>query len=282
MIVGLEIDFAMSISPLKWIALGAALAAIPAACKSPEFKYGTTTDSSTGGQGGSLSSGSSGTAGTAGSAGTGSSSTSSSSSSSSSSASSSGMPAMCRPLHDAEDCGAGKRCTVLNENNGDTHCVAVQAPTKQKYESCVDDKNCPAGTWCDWRNAVCAPFCDVASDCVGDGDCVGAVNGMSKKIPGITICTANCDPASLTSCGPGAACNYDNNLGSFDCFYSQKKGYAETCEFADCGPTLVCASGACEYWCHPIDSYSDDCFGDCGHFSNLTPKYNGETYGFCL
>ena len=277
MIVGLEIDFVMSISPLRWIALGAALAAIPAACKSPEFKY----DSTTGGQGGSLSSSSSGAAGNAGTGGL--SSSSSSSSSSSTSSSSSGMPAMCRPLHDAEDCGADKRCTVKDENNGDTHCVAIQTPTKKKYEACLDDDSCPAGTWCDWRNDVCAPFCDDASDCVsvGGGDCVAA-KGKSGKVPAITICTANCDPAGLTSCGPGAACNYDNFLGSLDCFYSQKKGYGETCVFADCAPTLVCA-GTCEYWCHPTNSLSDDCLGGyCQQDSGLTPTYNGEIYGFCL
>jgi len=192
---------------------------------------------------------------------------------------------MCRLLHDGEDCPAGNRCTVANEQTGDTHCVALASPPKVPYEGCLDDKACPAGTWCDWRTDACMPFCDSPADCAGTGgDCVSAKTSGSKSVPGVTVCTSNCDPVSSTSCGLGAACNYDNNAGSFDCFRSGNKSEGSTCAFAECGPTLVCGS-SCRVWCAPAaadNTAQCGTFGYCEQFSNLTPTRNGVTYGYCL
>jgi hypothetical protein len=69
--------------------------------------------------------------------------------------------------------------------------------------------------------------------------------------------------------------------GDFDCFVSLGKFYGDTCNFGDCAPTLVCG-GTCLQWCHPAGSTSLDCSGgNCKHFSNLSPMYDGDAYGYC-
>lgn len=257
---------------LRRIALGATLAAGAAACGYPTFKYGT---SGAGGQG----SGGSG-------GGTTSSTTSSTSSTTTSSSSSSGFPAMCRLLGHADDCPSGHRCTIADEQTGHTHCVPLASQVMAPYEACLDDSACPAGTWCDWRTATCTPFCDSPADCAGTGgECVSAKTSGLKSIPGVTVCTANCDPVSPTSCGPGAACNYDSNAGSFDCYHSSDKSEGSTCEFGECAPTLVCGSTSCLVWCAPAGADNDaQCgsFGYCEAFSNLVPQRDGVTYGYCF
>ncbi|APR76378.1 Hypothetical protein A7982_01725 [Minicystis rosea] len=257
---------------LSRLGLSAALAGAFAACSYPTFTYGT------GGNG----AGGDGTASSSAS----SSSSSESSSSVSSSSSSTGGPVKCRLKHDAEDCKAGERCTIVDPSTGNTQCVPLAASTYKPFAACTTDDACPAGTWCDSRTATCAPFCESFQDC-GSGDCVAAKNYDSASmtthtVPGATVCTANCDPASATSCGPGAACNYDNNAGSFDCFYSLNKAAGSDCEFGDCAPTLVCGS-QCLKWCHPVEDFSSECpnAGYCNQFTNLTPTYNGSKYGFC-
>ncbi|APR79559.1 Hypothetical protein A7982_04906 [Minicystis rosea] len=231
--------------------------------------------------GGTSDSASSGSVGPGGSGGG----TSVSSTAATSSTSSTGGPTMCRLKHDAEDCKTGERCTIADPDTGSTKCVAITATPSTPYAACTTDEVCPAGTWCDARTATCAPFCASSNDC-GGGLCVAAEasnpNTTTHTVPGATVCTANCDPVSATSCGPNAACNYDFLAGAFDCFQSQNQPIGSSCSFAECAPTLVCGS-TCLAWCFPAGAPSLACpgFADCNAFSNLTPMYNGVTYGYC-
>jgi hypothetical protein len=245
---------------------GAALAALlMSQCGYPHFEFpGDTSSSGTGG---------------------GATTSTTSSSSSSSSGTGGGAPASCTLRKDAQDCGAGMRCTILDQDKGTTHCVAIAASPEMPYEACDDDSRCPAATWCDLRTHVCKPFCDTAADCNGNaGNCVAAQNSSGKTVPGAFVCTAHCDPITAIECSGASTCTYDSKLGDFDCFRS--KGYmsGNACTYlSDCGVGLVCASSACVYWCHPAPSASSpDCLGGpCSNFSNLMPSYNGSVYGYC-
>lgn len=267
---------------LHRIVFGAALAAGAAACGYPTFQYGTSTN--TGGTGGT---GGSGGASTSSSATTSSSSSSSSSSSTTSSTSSStGGPTPCTALDDVADCGANMRCAVVDTDKGTLGCVPIGSPTKKPYEACLDDTLCPAGTFCDQRTYTCMKLCNGAASC--PGKCVAAEADGGVTVPGISVCTARCNPASTTSCGPNAVCAYDSTAIDFDCFArsgflgTMDKLPGETCMYLNnCPPSYVCA-GACVKWCHPVDDFSSECGGGfCNAFSNATPIYMGNEYGYC-
>jgi hypothetical protein len=223
-----------------------------------------------------------GTGGATGTAGSNSNSNSAATVTSASASSSSGGPAMCHLLHDAEDCGAGHRCTIDSQDLGTTHCVPLMPASVKPFSSCAADTDCPAGTWCDGRTSTCAPFCAAANDC-GTGSCIAARSSTAKTIPGASVCTAHCDPVKPSACGDGAACSYDATASDFDCFKSHGLLAGASCGFiGDCAPTYVCTS-TCVKWCHPADTISPDCpaAGFCGHFSNLMPVYDGSAYGYC-
>jgi hypothetical protein len=251
---------------LFWMTGGLGLAALAATqCGYPSFDFSPLPSSS--------SSGSSG--GMAGTGGMG---------DSASTTSTGTMTAACRLTHDAEDCPPGDRCTVISLNTGKTGCVPVASQTRKLYEDCADDSVCPAGAWCDLRTLVCMPFCEALSDCTA-GDCVPARNVNGKLIA--SVCTANCNPTSASPCAGKTNCVYDSMLGDFDCFKSQGNMEFDSCAVStDCGHGLVCADdgtgGLCVRWCHPVDTSPSVCAGGtCTAFTNLTPQWMNETYGYC-
>ncbi len=228
-------------------------------CGYPDFMFGSaaTMGGSGGGGGGGTTSSTSGVSGDSG-------------------------PKSCRLLHDTEDCGAGKRCTIDDMDKGTTRCADIAGSPLGPFDACVGDTRCPAGTWCDHRTSTCAPFCDSGSAC-GKGNCVPARSDVGKTVPGASVCTSHCDPISAIPCGKGATCTYSKNMGEFDCVLSL--GYVEgaKCMYLDdCGKGLVCVSTGCTKWCYPAGSTSDPgCQNGCGTFTDLTPVFEGETYGFC-
>jgi hypothetical protein len=192
----------------------------------------------------------------------------------------------CHVLHDAADCGAGSRCTITDAQTGALGCVPIAAAPLGEYAGCSNDANCPAGTWCDRRTLVCAPFCASAAGC-GNGHCVGASDG-TNTIPGISVCTAHCDPETASPCGAGATCAYAEPVLDFDCFSSGEVPVTGACQSSgDCAKGLVCGvsgttgTGSCLSWCHPAGS-SGDCAAVefCNEFSPAF-SYDGVDYGYC-
>ena len=262
----------VTMARLGWVALGGALAAYGAACSYPDFQF-TTSGSGSGGMGGASSASSmSSTTGTM---------VSSGSDAPTSSSTSSGGVTPCKALHDTTDCQPGERCTVVDADQGTMGCIPLGPSPVSPGDACFDDTNCPAGTWCDGRTLVCSRFCNGASSCASK--CVAAESLTAVGVPGVTVCTAHCDPVDAFSCGNDAACGYDSSAGDFDCFQSGGKLGGEACSAgADCAPTYVCAGSLCQTWCHPTEASSSDCFGGfCSSFSNLAPMYGGDTYGYC-
>lgn len=254
-------------SPVRWIAFGAAALALPAACGFPTFSYAPST-------GGSSAGGAT---------------TTSSESSSSSSTDTGGMggagPKPCHPLKDAVDCGPGERCTVVDKYMGTFGCVPLSATPKAPYQRCTNDSECTAGTICDYRTSVCDPFCDGIATCPSQR-CVAASfnkgDNTELPIPGVTVCVAHCDPLKANACGAGATCAYDPSFFDFDCFFHTGKQPGQACQYInDCPPQYVCAS-TCSRWCHPAGSTGVECGGgSCLEFQNATFVYDGVEYGFC-
>lgn len=244
-------------SPLRWIALGAVLVATSAACGFPTFSFSTSSGGASTGGASSISSSSSSTGGGVGGFG----------------------PKPCHALQDAVDCGANERCTVVDVNQGTLGCVPLAADVKAPRARCSNDDACPVGTFCDRRTAVCMPLCNGAASCAGR--CVPAETENKVTIPGVTVCTAHCNPTNPSACGLGAMCGYDPMALDFDCFFFAGKGPGEVCEFInDCPPTHVCV-GTCEKWCHPADAFGEECQGYCSPFANATFIYDMVEYGYC-
>jgi hypothetical protein len=240
---------------LEGMALGVGLAVAAAGCGYPQFSF-----TGAGGSGGASSSHSGGGAG-----------------------------APCQVLHDTADCGASGRCTVVDTTTGALGCVTVSSSPQMQFDACTDDQMCAAGTWCNLLTLVCSPFCDSASGC-GDGACIGAVDASDTPIPGITVCTAHCDPIQASPCGSGATCVYDPDDSQFDCAASAFVPVDMSCEqSSDCGRGLVCAGdasgGLCVPWCEPVNTQPDNCGGGyCDPLAGAGTSpitYDGTVYGYC-
>jgi len=259
--------------------LGAVLVGAATRCTYPSFTFDGTT--SGGGQGG-VGTTSSQSSTTHSSSTT----TSSTTTSSSGTGGTSTGPKTCHVLQDTQDCGPSGRCTIVDENVGTLSCVPLAAAPLTRYAACPSDQDCPAGTWCDQRTRTCAPFCTKASDC-SPGSCVSARNSSQQAIPGLTVCTAHCDPEVATPCGAGATCAYDLMALDFDCFVAGNGGEGASCASAsECQIGLVCVGNGttnyCRLWCHDAGTFGDTCnlSQSCKGFS--TPLvYNGVPYGYC-
>lgn len=195
----------------------------------------------------------------------------------------------CQVLHDAADCGPSGRCTIVDTGTGALGCVPLSSSPLPRFQACPSDQSCPAGTWCNLATSVCSPFCTTTSEC-GAGLCVAAVDANGDPIPDIGVCTAHCDPMTVSPCGSGATC-VDSATGDFDCAASSFVSEGSDCEYAnDCDPGMVCVGATstdqkCRYWCEPGGEPSSTCTeGICEGVtdSNGNPiTYNGETYGYC-
>lgn len=263
---------------------------------------GTNFTGGTGGDGGedwtggpsSSSSSSSSNGGGAGGAGAGSSSngagggaaSSSASSASSSASSSSGVCGEnpCKLVSPQCGCAGGEMCTI--DGMGGRLCIA--AGSAAVGQTCMTSDECAAGGLCAQISstlATCMKFCSIDSNCTAPGGlCTITLNdGSSGQIPGVTLCSENCDPTTNTGClvsgsachlgkepagqmryfsrcggsgagTQGAACTNDEQCApTFGCFNSGTKKCLKYCKVggAACPGGLTCASigviGGTEY-----------------------------------
>jgi hypothetical protein len=191
------------------------------------------------------------------------------------------------------NCEVGENCGVSNEATGAASCINTgNLPAGQK---CANDGACAAGTWCDHFTSTCQEICEVVGTCNKGAVCLAASNeALSAIIPGLRICTSNCDPLTAVPCGTNATCQFDASdavLG-FDCFASGLKKEGEVCTRArDCGKGLTCVNGTpsatCERWCTPVGSTFPAAANRCSTakpkcIGFLTPiERNGVEFGTC-
>jgi hypothetical protein len=192
----------------------------------------------------------------------------------------------CSPLQ-AGVCGASKKCSVIDTTTGATGCV--EAGPRPAWASCLGDANCVEGTYCsgDW---VCEPVCATGDTCPNGGWCVAALDANWAVIPGLNVCTANCQPIT------GAPC--DQSYGSvtcglwgadqpeFTCYAAGGYGEGTPCDGnqINCGSGLQCPGDApfvCRRWCTPIGQQSNCPLNQlCSPLSNH-PTEDGVEYGLC-
>jgi hypothetical protein len=186
---------------------------------------------------------------------------------------------VCEPIHPGggeceylpgKQCGCkvNEKCGVINETTGESACGATG--NLAAGQKCGNDTACAPNTWCDHFTGTCERICEDASDCVAGAKCVTAPKATGGLIPGLKICTSNCEPVTASPCGPGVTCAFDSSadVQGFDCFVSGLKKEAAACTASrDCDKGLLCLDGAtadtCERWCTPIDTTFPTTMNNC-------------------
>lgn len=204
---------------------------------------------------------------------------SSSSASSASSASSSGACAEspCKLVQPQCGCAAGQACNIDGSPQGTRICVT--AGSTPIGNACTMNDECVPGSLCVKTGdtiSTCMKYCSTDSNCTSPGGlCLITLNdGSSGQIPGVTLCTENCDPSTnvgcpvagtscqlaqepmgqmrlLTRCGAagfgtqGAACTDDGDCAAtFGCFNAGTTQCLKYCKVggAACPGGLTCSS----------------------------------------
>jgi len=178
-------------------------------------------------------------------------SSSSSSASSASSASSSGMCAEspCKLVQPQCGCAAGQACAIDGSPQGTRICVA--AGSTPIGGTCTGNE-CVPGSLCVKTTdtiSTCMKYCSTDSNCTAPGGlCIITLNdGSSGQIPGVTLCTENCDPSTNTGCPvAGTACGLaQESMGQMRlltrCGGSGVGTQGASCvDDTDCAPTFGC------------------------------------------
>lgn len=179
-------------------------------------------------------------------------------------------------LGTAQGCEMGFKCTVTDEQTGAVGCLP-NGP-RIAFSACDIDTQCVVGTYCDNATDVCKPICMDSADCGGGGSCIASAN-----VPGLLLCTADCEPENATPCsqsdGPTTCARTMNGL---DCVKSSGGDFASPC-FGDsaCGPGLLCEGDNCWDWCG-INLPATCSGGDfCAVLNPAVFDSEGQQYGIC-
>jgi hypothetical protein len=181
-------------------------------------------------------------------------------------------------------CKVGESCDVNDGLTGMTQCAPSSNTAKGAI--CEAINACAPGLSC--VGEACKPFCVTATDCATTGaDCVGVTYGLSDggtgDVPGMKVCTDQCDPITAQGCGSGVACDPIDDInvtpGHSLC---SKAGTSTT----SCSNTVGCAVGyvclsdnVCYKWCR--SGVTSDCTSaqTCYQFkSSGTPSVVGYYY----
>lgn len=209
-----------------------------------------TSSSSSSNGGGAGGAGGSSSNGAGGGAVSSSASSAASSSSSSSASSSSGVCGEnpCKLVAPQCGCAGGEMCTI--DGMGGRLCIA--AGSAAIGQACVTSNDCAAGGLCAktaTNISMCAEFCATDATCTSPGGlCTMKLNdGSSGQIPGVTLCSENCDPLTNTGCFVGgSACHIFKESGGLMRHYTNCSGSGTGMQGAactndeQCAPTFSC------------------------------------------
>jgi hypothetical protein len=168
----------------------------------------------------------------------------------------------------------------------------VPAGPFSEGRACTADLECAAGLMCAPAVAsdvsLCHRFCNSDTECMGAGSlCVVPVSAGGTPIPGVTLCTVNCDLVSNAGCPTGTGCRIYEHEGAFltDCsgeIGTGRSGHACSTN-ADCAPGFFCVAPAfpnCLQYClDPPEGYCEGGFR-CQRFD---PPVNvgSQEIGYC-
>jgi hypothetical protein len=118
-------------------------------------------------------------------------------------------PCSILPQCGCEDTPATPACDLDLDrlSTGDTACRAVRTPGDDS-DACTRPNQCAAGFVCTTR---CERYCDDDDDCPGPGGLcyLPLLDGTGQPIPGVKLCTTDCDPSVVANptCPAGWACH---------------------------------------------------------------------------
>ncbi len=210
----------------------------------------TSSSSSSSGKGGEGGGGSSSNGAGGGVASSSGSSASSAASSSSSASSSSGVCGEnpCKLVAPQCGCAGGEMC--MTDGMGGRVCIT--AGTTAIGQTCVNSNDCAPGSMCvktATNVAMCMEFCATDATCTAPGGlCATKLNdGSSGQVPGVTLCSENCDPLMNTGCSvSGSACHIFKESAGLMRHYTNCSGSGTGMQGAactndeQCAPTFSC------------------------------------------
>ena len=180
--------------------------------------------------------------------------------------------------------GVGIACTPMGNTGNGQVCTGT---------------DCSPGLLCVNTTAstsTCAKFCDSDADCTGPGGlCIIGLNDANMNvIPGVTLCTENCDPTTSIGCPvAGTSCEVVQENGGqmrvlTHCIGSGAGQQGDTCvSSADCAPKFNCFNTTnpmavkCLKNCKASAPNGCPAGTSCKFFA--TPELiGGEEYGACL
>lgn len=156
-------------------------------------------------------------------------------------------------------CEEGQTCDVVGYD-GVTACMqdkglALGDVCAGLFEGCGWGLTCADGT--------CKRFCSSGRACGSESACyqvVYATDGGTALIPGMKVCTDQCDLMSQEGCGQGAGCYPYGQLGvqPGHSVCRLAGGSTQACQSnEDCMPGRGCGEdGQCRFWCRygvPVD-----------------------------
>ncbi len=215
----------------------------------------------------------------------------SSSASSASSASSSGvcMDTPCKLVLPQCGCLGGEMCTIDGSPEGTRVCVPEGSVP---IGGACSGSNCSAGSLCvatAGMKSTCRKFCSMDTNCTAPGGlCVTKLNdGSSGQIPGVTLCSDNCDPTTNVGCSvAGMSCQIGKESTGQLRTFTQCTGAgsgtqgASCTNAANCAPMFGCfnvGTSQCVRYCKIGGAV---CPG--GLTCNTVGKVGSTEYGVCL
>jgi hypothetical protein len=162
----------------------------------------------------------------------------------------------CKLLPPQCGCGAGEQCTI--DASGDRVCGPQGSVAPGQI--CDAGALCAGGSICigypDYDSS-CASICETDADCEAPG---GKCLVEIASLPGITLCTDDCEPISSQGCNvPGLACQVGvapDDTPYTGCAPSGAGNAGDVCaDSSECSPGLVClpttaSDQRCFAWCN--------------------------------
>lgn len=137
-----------------------------------------------------------------------------------------------------QDCPVGYKCTYALHGVGGRACRPVEG-MRQEGESCTGsegDDDCDRGLFCEAALQACVKFCDRASHCASDQDCV------QYRTSRVGVCRARCTIFDDTGCPAGATCRFERVYGVSLTYTTSCRGTGTVPTAGSCDDRNPCAS----------------------------------------